>query len=113
MQLASRRGLLIILSSPSGAGKTTLARKLMGWDETLSFSVSATTRPRCCTACNSVAVMGRPNGSGSNPRWIGFPSYWRPTMPAMSFQRPGTTGGSRSGPWTSAANWSPSNVAMF
>ena len=45
MQLASRRGLLIILSSPSGAGKTTLARKLMGWDETLSFSVSATTRP--------------------------------------------------------------------
>ncbi|SFI78176.1 guanylate kinase [Celeribacter neptunius] len=39
-----RRGLLIILSSPSGAGKSTLARKLMGWDETLSFSVSATTR---------------------------------------------------------------------
>lgn len=39
-----RRGLLIILSSPSGAGKSTLARRLMGWDETLSFSVSATTR---------------------------------------------------------------------
>lgn len=38
---------------------------------------------------------------------------WRPTMPAMSFQRPVTTGGSRSGPWTSAANWSPSNVAML
>ncbi|WP_341861536.1 guanylate kinase [Gymnodinialimonas sp. 57CJ19] len=39
-----RRGLLIILSSPSGAGKSTLARRLMAWDETLSFSVSATTR---------------------------------------------------------------------
>lgn len=41
----TRRGLLIILSSPSGAGKSTLARRLMGWDPTLSFSVSATTRP--------------------------------------------------------------------
>jgi guanylate kinase len=39
-----RRGLLIILSSPSGAGKSTLARRLMEWDDTLSFSVSATTR---------------------------------------------------------------------
>ena len=40
-----RRGLLIILSSPSGAGKSTLAKRLMGWDPSLSFSVSATTRP--------------------------------------------------------------------
>lgn len=40
-----RHGLLIILSSPSGAGKTTLARRLMEWDPTLRFSVSATTRP--------------------------------------------------------------------
>ncbi len=39
-----RRGLLIILSSPSGAGKTTLARRLMRWDASLNFSVSATTR---------------------------------------------------------------------
>ena len=39
-----RRGLLLILSSPSGAGKTTLARRLMDWDSTLKFSVSATTR---------------------------------------------------------------------
>ena len=45
MEQATRRGLLIILSSPSGAGKSTLARRLMGWDDTLSFSVSATTRP--------------------------------------------------------------------
>ncbi|MGH1368927.1 MAG: guanylate kinase [Maritimibacter sp.] len=39
-----RRGLLIILSSPSGAGKSTLAKRLMAWDDSLSFSVSATTR---------------------------------------------------------------------
>lgn len=39
-----RRGLLIILSSPSGAGKSTLAGLLRKWDDTLQFSVSATTR---------------------------------------------------------------------
>ena len=39
-----RRGLLLILSSPSGAGKTTLTRRLMAWDPTISFSISATTR---------------------------------------------------------------------
>ncbi len=39
-----RRGLLIILSSPSGAGKSTLAGRLRIWDDTLRFSVSATTR---------------------------------------------------------------------
>jgi guanylate kinase len=43
--MSDRRGLLIILSSPSGAGKSTLARRLMAWDPTLTFSVSATTRP--------------------------------------------------------------------
>ncbi|MFD0981288.1 guanylate kinase [Tropicimonas aquimaris] len=42
--MSDRRGLLIILSSPSGAGKSTLARRLMDWDDSLSFSVSATTR---------------------------------------------------------------------
>ncbi|WP_394182134.1 guanylate kinase [Yoonia maritima] len=40
----SRRGLLIILSSPSGAGKSTLAGRLRNWDDSLRFSVSATTR---------------------------------------------------------------------
>ncbi len=39
-----RRGLLLILSSPSGAGKSTMARRLMDWDPTIRFSVSATTR---------------------------------------------------------------------
>ncbi|MEQ9259735.1 MAG: guanylate kinase [Roseovarius sp.] len=42
--MADRRGLLIILSSPSGAGKSTLSKRLRAWDETISFSVSATTR---------------------------------------------------------------------
>ena len=42
---ADRRGLLIILSSPSGAGKSTLSKRLLAWDDSLSFSVSATTRP--------------------------------------------------------------------
>jgi len=40
----ARRGLLIILSSPSGAGKTTLTRRLRDWDPSLQFSVSSTTR---------------------------------------------------------------------
>ena len=42
--MGKRRGMLVILSSPSGAGKTTLTRRLMDWDKTMSFSVSATTR---------------------------------------------------------------------
>ncbi|GAA6198229.1 guanylate kinase [Pseudophaeobacter sp.] len=42
--MADRRGLLIILSSPSGAGKSTLAKRLRAWDDSISFSVSATTR---------------------------------------------------------------------
>jgi len=40
-----RRGLLFILSSPSGAGKTSLSRKLLEQDEEISLSISATTRP--------------------------------------------------------------------
>lgn len=39
-----RRGFLLILSSPSGAGKTTLARMLLESDPSLSLSVSVTTR---------------------------------------------------------------------
>ena len=40
-----RRGLLIVLSSPSGAGKTTISRLLLDADRSISMSVSATTRP--------------------------------------------------------------------
>ena len=42
---AARRGLLFILSSPSGAGKSTISRRLLAAEPELSFSVSATTRP--------------------------------------------------------------------
>ena len=41
----SRRGLLIILSSPSGAGKSFHSKILREWDPSIRFSVSATTRP--------------------------------------------------------------------
>jgi guanylate kinase len=40
-----RRGLMLVLSSPSGAGKTTLSRKLLAADANIKLSVSATTRP--------------------------------------------------------------------
>lgn len=40
-----RRGLLFILSSPSGAGKTTLSRMLLESDPGIELSISATTRP--------------------------------------------------------------------
>ena len=40
----SRRGLMLVLSSPSGAGKTTLSRRLLESDRHISLSVSATTR---------------------------------------------------------------------
>ncbi len=40
-----RRGLLFVLSSPSGAGKSTIARMLMENDDGVDMSVSATTRP--------------------------------------------------------------------
>jgi guanylate kinase len=39
-----RRGLLLVLSSPSGAGKTTLSRRLLAADLNLRMSVSVTTR---------------------------------------------------------------------
>jgi guanylate kinase len=41
----ARRGMLFVLSSPSGAGKSTIARKLLASDDGLTMSVSATTRP--------------------------------------------------------------------
>ena len=41
-----RRGLLIVLSSPSGAGKSTISRMLLAADRDVTMSVSATTRPK-------------------------------------------------------------------
>ena len=41
----ARRGLMLVLSSPSGAGKTALSRKLLDVDTNVELSVSITTRP--------------------------------------------------------------------
>jgi guanylate kinase len=40
-----RRGILFVVSSPSGAGKSTISRRLLAEDRGLEMSVSATTRP--------------------------------------------------------------------
>ena len=40
----ARRGLMLVLSSPSGAGKTTLSRRLLAEDGSVTLSVSVTTR---------------------------------------------------------------------
>jgi guanylate kinase len=42
----ARRGLMLVLSSPSGAGKTTLSRMLLEADGHIDLSVSVTTRPQ-------------------------------------------------------------------
>ena len=44
MQAIARRGLMLVLSSPSGAGKTTLSRRLLAADPMIELSVSVTTR---------------------------------------------------------------------
>ena len=44
--MLSRRGLMLVLSSPSGAGKTSISRKLLEIDDNINLSVSATTRKR-------------------------------------------------------------------
>lgn len=44
-QPIARRGLMLVLSSPSGAGKTALSRRLLEDEDDLSLSVSVTTRP--------------------------------------------------------------------
>ncbi len=41
-----RRGLMLVLSSPSGAGKTSIARALLEQDNNLKNSISVTTRPK-------------------------------------------------------------------
>jgi guanylate kinase len=42
----ARRGLMLVLSSPSGAGKTTISRRLLGNDKDVTLSVSHTTRAK-------------------------------------------------------------------
>ena len=41
----NRRGVLFVLSSPSGAGKTTISRMMLDADSDIALSISATTRP--------------------------------------------------------------------
>jgi guanylate kinase len=41
----NRRGVMLVLSSPSGAGKTTLSKRLLAFDSNVTMSVSVTTRP--------------------------------------------------------------------
>lgn len=45
-QSIARRGIMLVLSSPSGAGKSTIARNLLESDHGFELSVSVTTRPR-------------------------------------------------------------------
>lgn len=49
-----RRGLMLVLSSPSGAGKSTIARNLLETDEGLELSVSVTTRARRASEIDGV-----------------------------------------------------------
>jgi guanylate kinase len=42
----ARRGLMLVLSSPSGAGKTTLSRRLLEYDSNVELSISVTTRKK-------------------------------------------------------------------
>jgi guanylate kinase len=44
--LIHRRGLMLVLSSPSGAGKTSISRRVLELEPELDLSISVTTRPR-------------------------------------------------------------------
>jgi guanylate kinase len=60
----ARRGLMFVLSSPSGAGKTTIARRLLEADNNISMSVSVTTR-----------LMRRGEIEGKDYHFIGKPEF--------------------------------------
>ncbi len=45
-KVIGRRGLMLVLSSPSGAGKTSIARRLLDEDDNIEMSISTTTRKR-------------------------------------------------------------------
>ena len=50
----ARRGIMLIVSSPSGAGKTTLTRNLLDKEENVSLSISVTTRARRTSEVDNV-----------------------------------------------------------
>ena len=51
----ARRGLMLVLSSPSGAGKTTLSRMLLTTERNIELSISVTTRPKRKGEVKSIA----------------------------------------------------------
>lgn len=55
-----RRGLMLVLSSPSGAGKSTIARNLIESDQGFELSVSVTTRPRRGSEIDGIHYHFRP-----------------------------------------------------
>ena len=61
MILKSKRGLILILSSPSGAGKTTLAKKIEISDSNFKISVSYTTRTPRLNEINGVNFIWNEN----------------------------------------------------
>lgn len=93
-----RRGLLIVLSSPSGAGKTTISRMLMESDPEITMSVSATTRPKRPGETNDVdyhfvgdAEFDRLIASGDFVEWapvFGY-RYGTPKEPVKAALRGG------------------------
>ena len=46
MQNNQRKGLMLVLSSPSGAGKTSICKKILEKEKNLVMSISYTTRPK-------------------------------------------------------------------
>jgi len=50
----ARRGIMLVVSSPSGAGKTTLTRNLLAQEKNISLSISVTTRERRPSEINGV-----------------------------------------------------------
>jgi guanylate kinase len=59
----ARRGLMLVLSSPSGAGKSTISRRLLQAKNALVLSVSATTRPKRANEIEGkdYVFVGRPD----------------------------------------------------
>jgi len=50
----TRRGIMLVVSSPSGAGKTTLTRNLLDQEDGVALSISVTTRPRRASEIDGV-----------------------------------------------------------
>ena len=71
-----RRGIMLVLSSPSGAGKTTLTRNLLEREENVSLSISVTTRERRPSEIESVHYFFLPRRRFENMRDTGELLEW-------------------------------------